>query len=289
MADDRASMTRPTLRSPAPEEAHRSDGAGRAAPAPEGKSDKNGGSQTLMRGLDLIEAVTEEPLGYVELARRLGLTRSTAHRLATALVERGYLTMMPGVGYRLGPKLLELGFVVQSQIDLVQVARPHLEALSVATEDTVRLSMLENDEVVYVDVVPGRRRITIASRPGDRQPLTSTSAGKALMLDHSESYWRARLDAELAAGRPAVDRGQWLERMRGFVEAGYSFGLGENDDNIRGVAAPVRDASRRIAGAVSVSSTVPYMSDERMARLSVEVRATAAAISRELGCVPKES
>ena len=280
-------MTRPTLRPPTLEEAQGHANGG-DAPAAEGGGDKSGGSQTLMRGLDLIEAVADEPLGYVELARRLGLTRSTAHRLATALVERGYLTMAPELGYRLGPKLLELGFVVQSQIDVVRVARPHLEALSAATEDTVRLSMLENDEVVYVDVVPGRRRITIASRPGDRQPLTSTSAGKALMLDHSEAYWRARLDAELAAGRPAVDRGQWLARMRSSVEAGYSFGLGENDDNIRGVAAPVRDASRRIAGAVSVSSTATYMSDERMARLSGEVLATAAAISRELGCMPKE-
>ncbi|NML05884.1 IclR family transcriptional regulator [Sphingomonas sp. G-3-2-10] len=240
-------------------------------------------SQTLMRGLDLIETIAQGSIGYVELARKLGLNKATTHRLASALVERGYLSVTPRIGYRLGPKLLELGFVAQSQVDLIQIARPHLEALSDATEDTVRLGVLDQQRVVYIEVVPGRRRITIASRPGDSQPLTSTSVGKALMLDEDEGEWRARLADDLAAGRPVVDPAQWLDQMRGFARTGYAFGMGENEDNIRGVAAPVRDASGRIAAAVSVTSPAQYMDDARMIDVSRDVCATAAAIGRELG------
>ena len=78
-----------------------------------------GGSQTLLRGLDVIEAVVDGPVPLDKLAARLGLTRSTAHRLATALVERRYLSFVPRFGYQLGAKLLELGFHAQRQTDML--------------------------------------------------------------------------------------------------------------------------------------------------------------------------
>ena len=67
------------------------------------------GSQTLLRGLDVLDAVAEGPISLAKLAQTLELTRSTTHRLAAALVERNYLTLTPREGYQLGPKLLELG------------------------------------------------------------------------------------------------------------------------------------------------------------------------------------
>ena len=247
------------------------------------QAEPSSASQTLLRGLDLIEAVSQG--SGLDLAERVGLSKSTAHRLAAALVQRGFLVAKPRAGYRLGPKMLELGFAARNQVDLIQVARPHLEALSRATEDMVRLGVLQNERAVYVDVVPGRRRVTIAHRPGDSQPLTSTSVGKALILDEPEKLWQARLAADVQRGRHPVDPGEWLERMRYFRASGYTYGLGENDDDIRGVAAPVRDVSGQIAGAVSVTSAAQYMDEARMLSLSVPVRATAAAISRELGYV----
>src|SRR3954462_15644113 len=118
-----------------------------------------GGSQTLLRGLDVIEAVADGPVPLAALATRLGLTRSTTHRLATALIDRHYVSFLPRVGYQLGPKLLELGFLAQQQTDVVQVARPHLEALATSTEDTVHLGVLDAERALYLDKVAGRRRV----------------------------------------------------------------------------------------------------------------------------------
>ncbi len=241
------------------------------------------GSQTLMRGLDVIEAVSRDALVLPELAQRLGLTKSTTHRLASALVDRGYLAFTPRAGYRLGPKLLALGHLAHAQADLIQVARPHIEALAAASEDTVHLGVLDGDQALYLDKIPGRRRVTISSRVGDRHPLSSTGLGKALMLDHPADYWNARLDADHAAGAPAADPALWHRRMADYVSAGRAYDLEENEDRIRCVAAPVRDATGAIVGAISLSSAAHYMSDERMAALSGEVRATAGAISRDLG------
>jgi len=246
------------------------------------------GSQTLMRGLDVIEAVAGGTLSLGELAERLGLTKSTAHRLASALVDRGYLALRPREGYRLGAKLLELGFQAHAQADLIQVARPHLEALAGATEDTVHLGVLDADRALYLDKVAGRRRITISSRVGDRHPLTATGLGKALMLDHPEEYWRARFAGDQAAGAFPAELGAWLGRMRGYAGAGHAYDLEENEDQIRCVAAPVREAGGRVVGAISVSSAAQYMDDARMAELTDTVRGTAEAISRDLGWVGEQ-
>jgi DNA-binding IclR family transcriptional regulator len=245
------------------------------------------GSQTLMRGLDLIEAVSHEVLTLSELAAKLDLTKSTTHRLLSALVDRGYLAFTPRSGYRLGPKLLLLGTLAQAQADLIQVARPYIEELAASTEDTVHLGILDDDAALYLDKVPGRRRITISSRVGDRQPLTSTGLGKALMIDHSPAYWRERFAADQAAGAPKADETLWQDRMAGYATCGRAFDLEENEDQIRCVAAPIRDAAAKIVGAISVSSAAQYMSDDRMTSLSDEVRNTAAAISRELGYEPQ--
>ncbi len=255
-----------------------------AADAPSAGGGSTGaGSQTLMRGLDVLETVSTEVLALPELAARLGLTKSTTHRLASALVDRGYLAFTPRAGYRLGPKLLALGALAQSQTSIVQIARPHLEALSAATEDTVHLGVLDGDQALYLDKAPGQRRITISSRIGDRHPLTSTGLGKALMLDHAADYWASRLAAEQRAGGAAVDASLWMERMRGYAAAGRAFDLEENEDQIRCVAAPIRDATRRIVGAISVSSAAQYMTDERMAGLTDTVCEAAAAIGQDLG------
>lgn len=245
------------------------------------------GSRTLMRGLDVIEALVDGPLSLAELSARLGLTRSTAHRLATSLVERGYVAPGAQSGYRLGPKLLELGFRAQAELDLVQIARDHLRALADLTEDTVHLGMIEDASARYLEKIAGRRRINISSRVGDRQPLTSTGLGKALVLDRTPAQWQELFAAEQPHAGPDA-AAAWLARMTSYAAAGHAFDLEENEDQIRCVAAPVRDASRQIVGAISVSGAAQYMSDERMTALAVAVTETARAISSDLGWTPDE-
>lgn len=247
---------------------------------------KAAGSQTLHRGLDLLDQVIDGPIKLADLSIRMGLTRSTTHRLANAMVERGFLTFLPREGYQLGPKLLQLGFLAQSQADIVQIARPHIEALAAASEDVVHLGRLDGDQALYLDKIPGRRRVEISSRIGDRHPLTSTGLGKALLLDEAESRWQHAFDAEREAGIHAADYRLWLDRMRAYATAGRAYDLEENEDQIRCVAAPIRDASGAIVAAISLSSAAQYMDDDRMTMLSDDVRATANRVSADLGWTP---
>lgn len=255
------------------------------------KTDKGRGSagtQTLVRGLEVLDAVAERTLGLSELAEHLGLTRSTVHRLAGALVEHRYLDFQRGVGYSLGPRLLELGYLAGRQTSLPRVARLHLEKLAAHTGDTIHLGVLDGSRALYLDKISGRRRVEISSRIGERQPLRSTGLGKALILDAGEGEWREFYDYEARMGHGyTVDLELWLKRMREYAKHGYTLDLEENEDRIRCVAAPIRDVSGAIAGAISVSSAAQYMDDMRMHGLAVEVRSAAEEISRELGYDPE--
>jgi DNA-binding IclR family transcriptional regulator len=241
------------------------------------------GSQTLFRGLDVLEAVASGAISLGELAETLSLTRSTTHRLASALVERRYLTFAPNEGYRLGAKLLELGYGANQQMDVPRVARPYLQTLADASEDTVHLGILEEWRALYLDKIPGRRRIDISSRVGERHPLTTTGLGKALILDHDETRWRQLWQQECGDNAATSAWEAWLKRMRGYAQKGHAFDLEENEDRVRCVAAPIRKAGGRIVAAISVSSAAQYMNDARMAKLAVTVKETSAAISEQFG------
>lgn len=247
------------------------------------------GAQTLMRGLDLISAVAEGPAGLAELSARLGLTRSTTHRLASALVERRFLSLRAREGYSLGPKLLELGYIARQQLQIARVARPYLEQLSEETGDAVHLGVLEDDAAMYLDKVPGRRRVLIGSRIGERHPLASTGLGKALLLDFDEARWRELYPRNPDGSVNSTQLSVWLERMRAYAKAGYAFDLEENEDQIRCVAAPVRGVDGRIIASISLSSAAQYMDDARMQALISVVQGTARAISEELGWTPPEA
>ena len=252
-----------------------------AAPSrPPALETRTAGSQTLFRGLDVLEAVASGIVDLPDLAANLGLTRSTTYRLAAALVERRYLAFTPRSGYRLGSKLLELGSIAHRQTDLVQVARPFLADLSARTTDTVHLGVLDDDRALYLDKIPGRRRVEIGSRVGERHPLTRTGLGKALLLDDAPDKWRKLFDMEMDGSGSFPT---WLARMRDYVREARTFDLEENEDRIRCVAAPVRDASGTIVAAISLSSATQYMDDGRMAQVSTDVRDAARQISEALG------
>jgi DNA-binding IclR family transcriptional regulator len=248
------------------------------------------GSQTLVRGLEVLEAVASGVNTLSDLAATVKLNRSTAHRLASTLVEKRYLSFVPRYGYGLGPKTLEVGYQARVQLSVPRVAREHLEKLAAQTGDTVHLGVLDGNRALYLDKIPGRRRVEISSRVGELQPLRSTGLGKALLLDEDDVKLREFYRSENGIGQPyEVAEGTWLRRMRDYAKNGYTFDLEENEDRIRCVAAPVRDATGKIRAAISVSSAAHYMDDQRMQDLIDDVRGAAEHISHELGWETQEA
>jgi DNA-binding IclR family transcriptional regulator len=288
------SMDRTAGKSAAPEidaanEANEPSEAQASAAALLDLTPQQAGTQTLLRGLAILEAAAGGARDLRSIGAALGTTRSTTHRLVSSLVQARYLRQVGG-GYLLGPKLIELGTIALEQMPLTAVARPHLQVLAEHTHDTIHLGVRDGDDVLYIDKIPGTRGLEMRSRVGHRMPLASTGIGKAMMLDLPPETWSKLLEAShrvLAKvsfkpdHQPDIDT--FVQRMTRYSQGGFTFDLEENEASIRCVAAPVRDASGAIVAALSVASTIPYMPSERMEELIPVVQREARAISQELG------
>jgi DNA-binding IclR family transcriptional regulator len=169
-------------------------------------------SQTLHRALDILEAVAEGAHSLKAFEARVGLTRSTTHRLASALVDRGLLSSV-GRDYRLGGRLVQLGHQARERLGLAEVARPVLAALSAETQDATNLGTIAGDDVLYVGQAPGRRRLEVRHRVGDRNRIRDTALGRALLIDAPPERWAAavrRRSARRPRRRPSSAR--WRRR-----------------------------------------------------------------------------
>lgn len=247
------------------------------------------GTQTLLRGLALLECVADGVSDVKGISARLATPRSTTHRMLGSLVAEGYLHHVPYQGYLLGPKLIRLGVMALEQRPLTAIARPHLEKLSALTGDTVHLGVEEDQRVLYLDKISGTRGLEMRSRIGNSKPIAATGVGKALLLGIPESRWRALYDEALAdqerSGSPPLLPAwpDFLEATRAYARQGWVMDLEEHEAGIRCVGAPVFDVRGSVVAALSVASAEVYMPQQRMQELGPLVREVAQAISRDLG------
>ncbi|XJJ70427.1 IclR family transcriptional regulator [Novosphingobium sp. BL-8A] len=240
------------------------------------------GTQTLMRALDIMDEVIDGPIRAADLARKLGMSKTTAHRLAQALKSRGYLSVTSD-GFGLGPKLLELGVMATEQIDFVRVARPFMEKLSDETGFCVFVGKREGDWSRHLDRVTGRQRLRVATAPGDRRPIAETGLGKALLLDEPEEVWEELYRQANGGKVPVKAMKEYVALMRDHKARGYVLHDSELGDGVRSLAVPIRDARRQICIAISIASAAHYLTDDIVDDLVAAIVKTAGLISEAVG------
>ncbi|WP_291526772.1 IclR family transcriptional regulator [Bifidobacterium sp. UBA744] len=245
------------------------------------------GTQTLMNGLTVLQAVADGATTLAEVVGATGLTRSTAHRLIQALRAMRYLRDTSDGLLALGPALIELGFRAREQVSLRGVAHPVMLDLAEEVRDTIHLAVEDDGECLYLDKIHGSRNVEIRSWPGVRMPLTYTGIGKALLMD-SPDRWESQFlsDRSRMTRQPQHDFSSaraFAKAMATYADQGFAYDLEENEPGIRCVAAPIHDATGAVVGAISVSAMTQVMPPRRMKGLGPVVRAAADRISAELG------
>jgi IclR family transcriptional regulator, pca regulon regulatory protein len=226
--------------------------------------------QSLRRGLAVIRAFDAHhpELTLSEVARSCELTRAAARRFLLTLVDLGYVRS-DGRLFSLTPRVLELGYAFLSSLSLPEVAEPHLERLVAEVHESSSLSVLDGDNIVYVARVPTSRIMTVAINVGTRFPAYATSMGRVLLAslpDHELRPYldRVRLDRLTAhtVPTPAALRSE-LDRIR---TEGYAIVDQELEEGLRAVAAPIRDRTGRVVGAVNISVQASRASVDAMRR-----------------------
>jgi DNA-binding IclR family transcriptional regulator len=215
----------------------------------------------------------DRALGLSEISHRVGLPKSTVHRLASQLCSVGWLERNSG-GYRVGLKLLELGSVALQRTGLREAAYKHLHSLAMRTGLVVHLGILDHGEVVYLDRVT-TTRVSLPTRVGGREPAYCTALGKAMLAFEDPASQASALASlprrteftiiEPRAIQAALDSARQTAIAYDREEAYKGLGC---------VASPIRSGDR-VVGAVSVTGPIARI---RAHSLVHEVRNTALAI-----------
>jgi IclR family KDG regulon transcriptional repressor len=243
---------------------------------------------SVANSLRLIKAFSEDhyEIGISDLAKRLGLAKSTVHRLASTLLDQGMLEQNAGDGkYHLGLALFELGTLVRRKMDFTQEARPLLRSVLEKTGETVHLAILDHDSVLYLISMESRQALRMGSKVGTRAPVHATAAGKALLAFQPEEEIARVVARGLPPSTPntVVDPKRLVRELALVRTRNYAMDDEESEVGLRSIAAPIRNDSGGVIAAISIAGPVQRMTQKTLLGWTRELVGAAEAVSQRLG------
>ncbi len=225
--------------------------------------------QSVSHAHDVLEEFhgDVDELGVTELSKKLKLHKNNVFRILATLQSRNYIEQnKANENYRLGVRCLELGQTFIHQRGMLKQAKPILQEMAEKTGETSYVSILRGNEVVYLDSVEPETTVRVVSRLGFNMPTHATAAGKALVAFESEEDLRKRFGQELKRYTrntiPSVE--DLFGNLESVREKGYAADLEEFEEGLRCVASPIRDYTRKVIGALSVSGPAHRLTDEKI-------------------------
>lgn len=253
---------------------------------PISESDKTS-IQVIERMVSLLDALAlhPDPASLKELSTATGLHPSTAHRILNDLVLKRFVDRGELGTYRLGMRLLELGNIVKSRLNVREAALDFMRMLHRKTNQTVNLSVRQSDEIVYIDrAFSERSGMQVVRAIGGRAPLHLTSTGKLFLSVDEPKAVRSYATRTGLSGHnknSITDLGR-LERELSLVRArGYARDNEELELGVRCMAAGIRDDSGKLIAGLSISAPADRLQEEWLEDLIK----TASQISEVLGYV----
>lgn len=208
----------------------------------------------------VLEAVAEQqPVGLSELARALGMPKTTVQRSLSALAELGWIAAAPRseqTRWILTTKALTIGGRVSGVSHLRAAGLPVMQELSRATEETIHLTVPEGRSIVLIDKVDSTREVRTVTWIGGHVPIHASASGKAMLSRMPEADLRALLadPLERSTRQTVTDLEQLLAELADVRERGYAVNVGGWRDDVSAVGAPIVDTGGRPVAAVSVST-----------------------------------
>jgi len=224
--------------------------------------------------LDELAAARTE-LGTNEIARRTGINVSTISRILATLVAGGLVEHVSSTGrYRLGIGVVRLANAVHEGLDVRSLARPYLEELGKLVGETVTLSVPGEHEAFTLDFVQSRLTVRSVAEVGRASAAHATAVGKVL-LAHGGKLTAGPLTA--FTDRTIVDRGVLDVEVAQVRERGWAQALGEREEDLNAVAAPVVDRAGRLVAILGIQGPAVRFSPRAM-RAAVEMLLERAAL-----------
>ena len=245
---------------------------------------------SVATAIELLKAFSEDEveLGISTLAKRLGVAKSTAHRLASTLVAENLLEQDRASGkYRLGLALFRLGTLVRRRMNVSEVARPHLFSLREKTNETVHLAILDGTEIMYVYFLESTQAVRMRSDLGLRKPAHCTAEGQAILAFRpSDVAAVVRKGLAPRTPRTLTDPDELTKALEVVRQKGCAVEDEESEIGMRCIAAPIQNDAGEVVAAIGVGGPVSRLSKKALTAFMPHVIATAEAISARLGHRP---
>jgi len=244
--------------------------------------------RSLARALRLLEGLADEGSATLsEIAQRVGLPASTAHRLLRTLEQREFVVVEPHSGlWSVGVGAFTIGNAFLARRDYVATALPQMRALMETAKESVNLGVLMDGNAVFLSQVLCEQMMLMVIRPGDRAPAHASGVGKALLAALPKPavdailhrHGLARFTANTLTSATRLEKDLAAIRRRG-----YAFDDEEHAVGLRCVAAAIHDEHGEPLAAISLSGPRARIADPRVPVLGAQVRATAERVTRALG------
>jgi len=250
------------------------------------RSDAASTVQSVDRAIVILEILARSgEVGVTELARELGVHKSTAFRLVAALERRDLVEQNAGRGkYRLGTGILRLAGATTSRLDLVQESRTVTRALAQHTGETVNLAVLSDGAALYMDQIAGSSALQPHNWVGQRIPLHATSNGKVLLSSLERSEVARQVPALRAYTANTITTLDALMRELDEVrQRGFAIAIDELEIGLTAVAAPVRNIHGEVMASLSISGPTFRLDARRVPQMTDAVVSAGQEVSRRLG------
>ena len=254
---------------------------------PEDKA-PGGGVQSIGRAFAILEEVARnrEGIGLADLSKRVGLHNSTTFHLVKTMVSLGYIRQLKDKRYRIGRPLFALAASALDEMEMVSMATPVLEQLSLTTGESSHFAVRMSDDVVVMARTPGPSKFQLTDRVGVVRPAYCTALGKVILAALRPEQFDRYLDrVELKPLTPKtiVDRQRFVQEIEDVRASGVGFDDGEFDEEVRCAAMPVRDFSGQVIGAIGISGPVWRLSFQALQSRAKALEAAARQLSEALG------
>lgn len=244
---------------------------------------KDNGVRSVERALNILDCFTpqETDLSLTEIAKKIGLSPSTAFRLLDTLEQRHYVYRDPkSLRYTLGFRLAQLSNLAFESMDLNTLAQPVLSAFNKEFDESVGIYTMKDDYRVCTARIESSRMMRGVFTLGTIRPLTRGASGRAILAFLPEEK------IEQLMQRDPPNPFTSLEKLQEVRERGVAVSLGEHEAGLVSVAAPLFNAKSEVIGSLFVSAPSVRADYSVIERMCVSIRRHATAISQVLGYIP---
>ncbi|MBM7573038.1 IclR family transcriptional regulator [Aquibacillus albus] len=241
----------------------------------------------IEKTLTVLKAFTEiQPLwGVNELSRNLNLPASTLHRILKILREDGILEVTDTGKYKLGPEMFRLSSIVYSQIDIKNLAKPHLELLSTDVDESVYLAQYfpQHKRLSFIYGSQSKHALQYVLELGILQPIHIAASGKAILAFLDNSEIESVFDHE---GLTEDQRIETLKELTEIKEQGYAMTRSERLKSALGFGAPIFDATQKVVGSIICAIPIHHYEEKNKDLIVEKIIESAKNISHTLGYNP---